>query len=136
MTGVQTCALPIYETPVVLRHKGDKDQAAAIVSWPTSGGFAGTKEARQLEVLTQIFNDRLFEKIRVADAAALGWDGEEPLWAALLARAPLLVCNDTGVSHTGTGSEATLTVYAKVPAGQNTLPAGSYNDTVQATVTF
>jgi len=44
--------------------------------------------------------------------------------------------NDTGVSHTGTGSEVTLTVYGKVPAGQNTLPAGSYNDTVQATVTF
>ncbi|MET0371252.1 MAG: insulinase family protein [Sphingobium sp.] len=58
------------ERPVILRHKGDKDQAAAVVAWPTSGGFAQVKEARQLEILTQIFNDRLFDKLRSTEGAA------------------------------------------------------------------
>ncbi len=58
------------EKPVVLRHKGDKGQAAAVMAWPTAGGFALTKEARQLEILTQIFNDRLFDKLRSTEGAA------------------------------------------------------------------
>jgi zinc protease len=58
------------ETPVVLRHKGDKEQAAAVMAWPTAGGFALQKEARQLEILTQIFNDRLFDKLRSTEGAA------------------------------------------------------------------
>ena len=41
----------------------------------------------------------------------------------------------TGVSHTGTGSATSLTVYGQVSGGQN-VPAGSYSDTVVATVTF
>jgi spore coat protein U-like protein len=41
----------------------------------------------------------------------------------------------TGVDHTGTGSSASLTVYGRITAGQN-VPAGSYSDTVVATVTF
>ncbi len=61
---------PAHTTkPVVLRHEGDKDQAAAVMAWPTSGGFAMTREARQLEILTQIFNDRLFEKLRSAEGS-------------------------------------------------------------------
>ncbi|WP_298395212.1 pitrilysin family protein [Sphingobium sp.] len=58
------------EMPVVLRHKGEKDQAAAVMAWPTSGGFTLQKEARQLEILTQIFNDRLFDKLRSTEGAA------------------------------------------------------------------
>lgn len=58
------------ETPVVLRHKGDKEQAAAVMAWPTAGGFALQKEGRQLEILTQIFNDRLFDKLRSTEGAA------------------------------------------------------------------
>jgi len=42
----------------------------------------------------------------------------------------------TGASYTGTGSPGTVTIYAAVTAGQNTVPAGSYSDTVVATVTF
>ncbi|HKY80566.1 MAG TPA: insulinase family protein [Sphingobium sp.] len=57
-------------SPVILRHKGDKEQAAAVMAWPTSGGFTMTKEARQLEILTQIFNDRLFDKLRSTEGAA------------------------------------------------------------------
>jgi spore coat protein U-like protein len=41
----------------------------------------------------------------------------------------------TGVSSLGTGTAASLTVYGSVAAGQN-VPAGSYSDTVLATVTF
>lgn len=42
----------------------------------------------------------------------------------------------TGASHTQTSiSEQSVTVYGKVAAGQNA-PAGSYTDTVVATVTF
>jgi spore coat protein U-like protein len=44
--------------------------------------------------------------------------------------------NDTGVSNTGTGSSQAFTVYGRVAAGQNTANAGSYADTVVATVTF
>jgi zinc protease len=58
------------EQPVILRHEGDKEQAAAVLAWPTSGGFAMQKEARQLEILTQIFNDRLFDKLRSTEGAA------------------------------------------------------------------
>lgn len=56
--------------PVVLRHTGDKDQAAAVMAWPTAGGFASAREGRQLEILGQIFNDRLFEGLRSQDGAA------------------------------------------------------------------
>jgi spore coat protein U-like protein len=42
---------------------------------------------------------------------------------------------DTDVAHTGTGAAVGLTVYGRIPAGQN-VPAGSYTDTVVATVTF
>lgn len=43
--------------------------------------------------------------------------------------------NSTGVSYTGTGAADSVTVYGRVGAGQN-VPAGSYSDTVVATVTF
>ncbi|QHI98828.1 fimbrial major subunit CsuA/B family protein [Xylophilus rhododendri] len=42
---------------------------------------------------------------------------------------------NTGLSTTGTGAPSSLTVYGSIPAGQN-VPAGSYADTVIATVTF
>ncbi|MDF0541562.1 insulinase family protein [Sphingobium sp. H39-3-25] len=67
----RTLRFPAHNAqPVVLRHSGDKDQAAAVVAWPTAGGFALRKESRQLEILTRIFNDRLFEKLRSTDGAA------------------------------------------------------------------
>jgi spore coat protein U-like protein len=43
----------------------------------------------------------------------------------------------TGLAaSTGTGTNQNLTVYGTIDAGQNTLPAGSYADTVVATITF
>lgn len=41
----------------------------------------------------------------------------------------------TGVGTTGTGVAVPVTVYGKIPKGQ-TVPVGSYTDTVIATVTF
>lgn len=41
----------------------------------------------------------------------------------------------TGVARTGTGAADAVTVYGSVAPGQN-VPAGSYSDTVVATVTF
>lgn len=42
----------------------------------------------------------------------------------------------TDVDHTGTGAAVDLTVYGRIAAGQNTVPAGSYTDTVLVTVSF
>lgn len=47
--------------------------------------------------------------------------------------------NTTGVdvvAGTGSGSAQTLTVYGRIPQGQTTVAAGSYTDTITATVTY
>jgi spore coat protein U-like protein len=41
-----------------------------------------------------------------------------------------------GKGSTGTGSSVPITVYGQVPAGQDTVAADSYTDTVVTTVTF
>ena len=56
--------------PVVRTHTGPADQAAAAIAWPTSGGIADSYEARKLDVLATIFNDRLFERLRQAEGAS------------------------------------------------------------------
>jgi zinc protease len=61
-------------TPVKLTHKGPKDQAAAVISWPTGGGLAQISEGRELEVLAAVFRDRLFEKFRSEQAASYSPD--------------------------------------------------------------
>lgn len=50
--------------PVVLTHRGDANQAAAVVSWPTGGGSMGISESRQIEILTQLFTNRLMDAMR------------------------------------------------------------------------
>lgn len=56
--------------PEILVHKGDKERAAAMVGWPTGGGLENVRESRKLEVLTSIFNDRLFEILRSQQGAS------------------------------------------------------------------
>ncbi|MFA7587976.1 MAG: insulinase family protein, partial [Novosphingobium sp.] len=56
--------------PVVLTHRGDADQAAALVSWKTGGGMAGIRESRQLEILTQVFSNRLLQAMREKSGAS------------------------------------------------------------------
>ncbi|MCW3838374.1 M16 family metallopeptidase [Sphingomonas canadensis] len=50
--------------PVVLTHRGQPDQAAAVIAWPTGGGTAGIRESRRLDVLAAVFRDRLLDKLR------------------------------------------------------------------------
>jgi zinc protease len=50
--------------PVVRYHKGADNQAAAVIAWPTGGGADGAGEDRRLDVLAQVFSDRLFDRLR------------------------------------------------------------------------
>jgi len=52
------------DNPIVLKHHGDPDQAAAVISWPTGGGSTNLPESRQLEILTQLFTNRLLDAMR------------------------------------------------------------------------
>ena len=57
--------LPAHnETPLVLTHRGDPDSAAAVVAWPTGGGRMALRESRQLGLLAEIFQNRLFDVMR------------------------------------------------------------------------
>jgi zinc protease len=57
-------------TPVTRYHTGTANQAAAVIAWPTGGGIDGIQDSRRLDVLAQIFSDRLFEKLRQAAGAS------------------------------------------------------------------
>ncbi len=57
-------------TPVMRTHNGPENQAAAVIAWPTGGGIEAITESRQLDVLAQIFSDRLFERLRQAAGAS------------------------------------------------------------------
>lgn len=50
--------------PVVLRHTGDGDQAAAVIAWPGGAGSAGLPESRKVDLLTRIFSNRLLDAMR------------------------------------------------------------------------
>ncbi len=56
--------------PVRLTHQGDPDQAAAVIAWPTSGGSAGLVQSRKLDLLSQIFSNRLMDGLRERAGAA------------------------------------------------------------------
>ena len=45
-------------------HRGDPNQAAAVIAWPTSGGVEKLRVSRQLEILVQLFNNRLLDEMR------------------------------------------------------------------------
>ncbi|ALE16893.1 peptidase M16-like protein [Altererythrobacter epoxidivorans] len=55
---------PDTDAPEVLNHRGDPNQAAAVIAWPSGGGIEELRESRQLEILTQLFNNRLMEAMR------------------------------------------------------------------------
>jgi zinc protease len=60
--------------PVRFVHKGQSDQASAMIAWATGGGVAGLAESRQLDVLAAIFNDRMFEQFREGEGASYSPD--------------------------------------------------------------
>jgi len=49
---------------VVLTHRGDANQAAALISWPTGGGMNGVRDSRRLYMLSQLFSNRLLDAMR------------------------------------------------------------------------
>ena len=49
---------------MLLYHRGQDNQAAGIIGWPTGGDSAEIRESRQLEILTQLFQNRLLDKLR------------------------------------------------------------------------
>jgi zinc protease len=55
---------PVPANPIIVRHTGGATQAAVVLSYPTGGGVADIRTARQLEILAAIFNDRLYERLR------------------------------------------------------------------------
>jgi len=58
--------------PAVAYHRGEQGQAAAMTAWPTSGGISSPRDARGLEILAAIFNDRLFDRLRAEQGASYG----------------------------------------------------------------
>lgn len=55
---------PPSDQPVVLTHRGDANQAAAVIAWRGGAGVAGVPESRQLEILMDLFNNRLIDAMR------------------------------------------------------------------------
>jgi zinc protease len=55
---------PPTAKPVILHHTGEADQAAAVVAWPTGGGSARLPESRKLELLGEVFQNRLLYAMR------------------------------------------------------------------------
>lgn len=56
--------------PTVLFHRGAPNQAAAVIAWPSGAGVAGLPESRQLQILTDLFNNRLLEEMRERTGAS------------------------------------------------------------------
>ena len=56
--------------PQVLFHRGDANQAAAMVAWPSGAGVAALRESRQLQILTELFNNRLLDAMRERTGAS------------------------------------------------------------------
>ncbi|MGZ3267591.1 MAG: M16 family metallopeptidase, partial [Croceibacterium sp.] len=65
--------------PVVLHHTGDPDQAAAVVAWPTGGGSARLPESRKIELLGEVFQNRLLDAMREKAGASYS-PQVQPTW--------------------------------------------------------
>lgn len=70
LAPLSPATMPPSVEPIVLTHRGDKGQAAAVIAWPTGGGMAGIQESRQLEILTQVAQNRLLDALREKLGAA------------------------------------------------------------------
>lgn len=69
--AAQPIRFPAHNAQPVLRtHQGPDNQAVAVIAWPTGGGVDRIVDSRRLEVLAQIFGDRLFERLRQAAGAS------------------------------------------------------------------
>jgi zinc protease len=61
---------PALAKPLVVHHRGRQDQALAVIAWPTLDNVADPQKVRNVRVLEQIIQLRLFDQLRVADGAA------------------------------------------------------------------
>jgi zinc protease len=52
------------DQPFVLTHRGQADQAAAAIAWPTGGGSLARPQGRKLELLAELFSNRLMDALR------------------------------------------------------------------------
>ncbi|TKD53084.1 M16 family metallopeptidase [Sphingomonas baiyangensis] len=57
-------------TPLTRTHRGQPNQAAAVIAWPTAGGSDAISESRRLDVLAAVFRDRLFDRLRSQEGAS------------------------------------------------------------------
>ncbi len=56
-------------SPVVRFHGGHADQALALAAWPTGDAYARAPNLADMRVLQQVLNNRLIERLRIADGA-------------------------------------------------------------------
>jgi zinc protease len=56
--------------PFIAHHRGRQDQALALIAWPTLDNLVDPQKVRDIRVLEQIIELRLFSQLRVADGAA------------------------------------------------------------------
>lgn len=68
--SAHAAGLNLDQPRLVRYHDGDADQAGAVLAWPTAGGIDQVLESRKLDVLAQIFSDRMFERLREGEGAA------------------------------------------------------------------
>ena len=80
---------------VVRFHKGEADQAAAIVAWPAGAGRGGVRESRQLSILTEVISNRLLDSMReragasYAPSVRLDWPTDVESGGSILGMAQL-----------------------------------------------
>ena len=55
---------------LLLHHRGRPDQALALIAWPTLDNLTDPQKVRDIRVLEQIIQLRLFAQLRVVDGAA------------------------------------------------------------------
>lgn len=55
--------------PLLFSHNGDKDQAYALIGWSTFGGTGRIRERRALALAANIFQARLFDRLREEEGA-------------------------------------------------------------------
>ena len=61
-------------TPRTFTHQGDPDQAYALIGWSTLGGVDRIRERRALALAANIFEARLFDRLREQEGAAYSPD--------------------------------------------------------------
>jgi len=61
---------PFSAKPYLLHHRGRPDQALALIAWPTMDNLVDPQKVRDIRVLEQIIQLRLFAQLRVVDGAA------------------------------------------------------------------